>query len=109
MTEKKPALDVGDEEQVRKQKTKTQIAREREIHELKEILGTYGGRAFVWRSLVQCKSVPGMDFIGTHPQGTFRELGQQDHGRWLTNEVFTSDSEAYSLMWQEAEERKKHG
>jgi hypothetical protein len=103
---KKASVDVGDEKQVQGHETRTQLAREREIYELRELLGTYGGRAFVWRMLVECKMYRAP---AIHPQEGFVDIGQQNVGRWLTNEVFTSDPEAYTLMWREAQEREKNG
>ena len=105
MAEKKP-IDVGDEKQVRQRRTKAQIAREREIYELQDILGTVGGRAFIWRLLEQCGMYRAPE---THPQGAFVDIGQQNIGRWCTNEVFTSNPDAYTLMWREAQERDKDG
>ena len=98
----KKQVDVGDETQVKSRKTKDKSAREREQHELKELLGTYGGRAFIWRVLEQC----GMyQEISIHPQAAFVAIGRQHIGRWIQNEVFTSDLDAYTLMHREAKER----
>ena len=95
-------VDVGDEKQVKGRKTKAQLARERELHELKEILSTYSGRAFIWRLVQQC----GMhQEISIHPQAAFVGIGRQHIGRWVQNEVFTSDLDAYTLMYREAKER----
>jgi hypothetical protein len=97
-------VDVGDAKQVEEAKTKVQIAREREIHELKEILETYRGRALVWRILAMCglQLAPPNDFMARH-------IGRQDIGRELLQEVFTSAPNVYTVMRQEAEERDDDG
>ena len=102
----KQAVDVGDKKQVKERKTKQQIADEREIQEVKAILSTVGGRAFFWRLLGWC----GMrEEISIHPQGSYVGIGRQHIGRWVENQVFTSDPDAYTLMWREAQEREKDG
>lgn len=96
--------DVSDAKQVAKSKSKTELAREREIEGFRQVLATYIGREFVWRTIAECgiyRAPP------THPQETFRAVGQQDIGRWIQTEVFTADGDAYKLMWKEAEERKR--
>lgn len=99
-------VDVGDKKQVRQRRTKLSISRERELHEMKELLGTYGGRAFIWRLLDWC----GMNQeISIHPQGSLVGIGRQHIGRWVENEVFTSYLDAYTLMRREAKEREKDG
>ena len=105
MAEKKapPPVDVGDEEQVERRKLLNELAREREVAELKEVLSTFGGRAVVWRILATCKIY---EAPPTHPQDTFRHIGRQDVGRELQKELFTCDFGAYMLMWKEAEERR---
>ncbi len=106
MRAEKKVADVGDEKQVAKGRTKSKIARDQEIIETKELLDTYGGRSFIWRLLEQC----GMrQEITIHPQAAFAGIGRQHIGRWVENEVFTSDPDAYTLMWREAQEREKDG
>ncbi len=99
-------IDVGDADQVAVAETKAQIAREREVHELGEILDTYGGRALVWRVLAQCglqRAIP------ADTNDAFRDIGKKDIGQWLLNEVFTSARDVYTLMRQEAQERDEDG
>ncbi len=103
---KKP-LDVGDEKQVEELRTKADLAREREVGEFRIILETEAGRAFIWRILEYCNF---LSRPATDPNGgfeTFRQLGHGDVGQWLLNEVFTSDIGAFTLMWNEDQERKK--
>lgn len=105
MTRKK-AVDVGDAGQVKRGKSKADLKRQQELLELYEILSTEGGRAFIWRLLTHC----GMyQEISIHPQAAFVAIGRQHIGRWVQNEVFTSDLDAYTLMHREAKEREKDG
>lgn len=99
---KKRHLDVGNENHVKERKTVLELKREREVEELKQILDTYGGRALIWRVLSRCGIYRSPV---THPQETFRQMGHQDIGRWLLEEVFTSDKNAYTVIRQEGEER----
>lgn len=98
--------DVGDEEQVKLDEAKAELASEREVDDFRRVLATSEGRAIIWRMLAYCGLY---DDPPTHPQDTFRAIGRQDVGRWLIKEVFTSDPSAYKLMWQEAEERNLEG
>ncbi len=98
--------DTGDERDVKAQKTAFKLAQEREAEELRQILQTKGGRAFVWRMLSRCGI-----FLApaTHALETFRELGRRDIGLELLDEVFTSDAEAFIVMMREDQMRKSEG
>ncbi len=97
------AEDVGDVKQVKEKKSAVKLAREREIAELHAILGTYGGRAFIWRLLEQCGVYQA---ASTDPHGIFRSEGKRDVGLWALEEVFTSDPAAYTIMRNEAVSRE---
>ena len=102
MAEKKP-FDAGDEKQVKDRKSVHKLAREQEIEELKVLLGTYGGRSFVWRVLSECgmyRAAPG------NPYSDTRFEGGRDIGIWVVEEVFTSDPKAYTMMRNEANLRE---
>jgi len=100
------AVDVGDAGQVKRRKSKADLKRERDLYEMKELLSTEGGRAFIWRLLECC----GMrQEISIHPQASLVGIGRQHIGRWVENEVFTSDLDAYTLMHREAKEREEDG
>lgn len=96
-------VDLGDEAQVKEREEKVKIARDRETEELREVLATCSGRAILWRVIALCGIY---DAPPTHPQETFRHVGRQDVGRELQRIIFTSDFDAYMVMWQEAEERR---
>ena len=91
-------LDAGDEYQVYEQQKLAGLVREREVEELRVLLTSRGGRAFIWRLLEYCgtyHAAPG------ELQDMARFEGRRDVGLWLVNECFTSDAEAYTLMRQE--------
>jgi len=101
MSDNKP-IDVGDEQQVKEQKREKRHDRKHEIADLKELLGTYGGRAFMWRLLEEAQfySDPPMD-----TNASFFHAGQRHMALWVLNEVFTADPEAYTIIRNEAASR----
>lgn len=99
--------DVGDERQVRVNFTKAQLARNQELEDLRAILETYGGRAYIWRILVNC-GVKGDNVLGFDAENmywTSFHAGKRDLGIALEKEVFTTDQEAYTMMHKEAVSR----
>ncbi len=98
--------DTGDERDVRAKKKAFELAQEREVEELRQILQTRGGRAFIWRTLSKCGVFKAPL---THALETFRELGRRDVGLELFKEVLTSDAEAYIIMMREDQMRKSEG
>jgi hypothetical protein len=99
-----PVIDVGDERQVKQQKQKKRNARDQELEDLRSILKTSGGRAFLWRLLAESK-YNSHGFI----EGGFAQFvqGQRSIGGWVMEEVFTADPNSYTLMRVEAEDRSK--
>lgn len=96
--------DSGDEAQVKGRKTKAQLRREREIEELRAILATHGGRAFIWRLLAQC-GVYRQSFTGNST--TFFNEGKRDIGVWLIGELEACDPKAYAKLILEGIEGDK--
>ena len=99
-------VDLGDEETVGELTEKAKIARDQEVHEMKEVLETYGGRATVWRIIAWCGL---MQAVPADTNAAFRDIGKKDVGQRLLNEVFTSAPDAYMVMRQEAQEREEDG
>ena len=94
--------DTGDEKEVKNKKAVYQLAREKELAELHQVLSTYGGRAFMWRLLEKC----GVYSAATGEcKDVFRFEGQRDIGLWVLEELFTAKSDTYSIMRSEAEAR----
>ena len=100
MADKEKRLgDVGDEKQVRRRRSIADLAREREVEEVRTLLSTRGGRAFVWRILGWCHvyhSAP------ADPGLMPRFEGQRDIGVRVLNECLTADPNVYILMQQES-------
>jgi hypothetical protein len=96
-------VDVGDEKKVKTKKAVHKLAREKEIAELHELLQSYGGRAFIWRILSECKMHTG----GFAPSNDHlrHDEGKRNIGVWLEEEVFTADPNAYNIMKNEAVSR----
>ena len=105
MAEQEP-LDVGSETQVQTRKNKTKNKRDREEIELRTILDTYGGRAYIWRMLSRC-GVFQLSYTGD-PQSTFFREGQRDIGLYILKEIMTLDPTSFQKMQQEAVERDKN-
>ncbi len=97
-------VNTGDEKQVRKRQNLADLAREREIEEMRQVLSTVGGRAVIYRILME--GDPEGNPV-THELESFRQMGRQDVGRYILKEVFTSNPEASTVMRLEAEERAK--
>jgi hypothetical protein len=96
-------MDTSDEKQVREKKTVHQLEREKEIAELHALLQTYGGRAFLWRLMVECK-IHEFGYCGNNDMLNNME-GRRKIGAWVLAEVMETDPKAYTRMWSEAENR----
>lgn len=104
MSERESKYDAGDPSDVKKRKTKAQLRKEREREELRQILETYGGRAYVWRLLEKC-GVYKISMTGN--SYTFFNEGKREVGLEVLAEVFDANPNVYTLMRQEAVERDK--
>lgn len=94
--------DVGDEEVVKVKRTTSKSKRDKELDDLRQILSTYAGRAFIWRMLAQC-GVYKTSFTGNST--TFFNEGKRHIGLWLLDEVFSADKFIFTKMQNEAEDR----
>jgi len=94
------AEDVGDPKKVKIRKTKHQLAREQELEELRALVETSGGRAFLWRLLEQCK-ISTFGFCGDNDYLNNLE-GRRSVGGWVIEEVDAAHPKAYSIMRDEA-------
>lgn len=98
------SYDVGNPAEVKERKTKTELSREREIEELRQLLETYGGRSYIWRLLDMC-GVYKTSFTGNST--TFFNEGRRDIGLRILEELFEASPNVYTLMRSEAIERDK--
>ena len=96
--------DAGDAQQVKARAKAAELRRQREAEELRVLLGTAGGRAFVWRLLGYCNLYKPSPFDA---QASARFEGRRDIGIWVRDEVLTSDARAYNLMRSEAQRREE--
>jgi|GEM_PF-970952 len=105
-TELRKATTVTDDDDayVVGQKTKRRSqATEKETEDFKKLIGTYEGRAFVWRILEKCE-VYQTTFTGDALTSAFKE-GKRFIGLAVMGEVFTASPVVYRLMQDEADER----
>ena len=94
--------DVGDEAEVISKKSAYKLKQEDEIHQLYELLEDYKFRAFLWRVLEKCHIYSSAPITGID-----RFEGQRDVGLKILDEIFTANSEGYTIMRSEAESRKQ--
>lgn len=97
--------DVGDEDKVKVKKTKSVTKREKETEDLRAILNTYGGRAFIWRVLSDC-GVFASSFTGDAAHTFYRE-GKRSVGLEIVRDIVKVDVNLYNKMQYEAVEREK--
>jgi len=97
--------DVGDEKKVKARKTKRQIERQEELEALRAILKTYGGRAFLWRLLMECK-LNEFGFCGDNDLLNNVE-GRRIIGGWALAEIAEANPKAEMMMRTEAVAREQ--
>lgn len=81
----KGAYDAGEEGAVKKRKTKAQLAKERELEEFRQLMQTYGGRAFIWWLLELC-GVYRTSFTNDNDLTNFNE-GQRQVGLHIIERI----------------------
>lgn len=96
-------IDTADEEAVPVRRNKARDKREKELNDLRDLLKTYGGRAFLWRVLTQT-GLYRQSFTGDEPTTYFNE-GKRRIGLWLIEEIFSADKGMFNVMQNEAEDR----
>lgn len=101
------ALDVGDKEQVKRRKTRAKNQEQREKEELRAILSTYGGRAFVWKLLSRCQMFNSIAIDNALHLAASTALG--NYGKILMADILTADPKSYTLMRDEAVSRDTEG
>lgn len=98
--------NAGDGEQVKKRRTKLELAREKEVANLHKMLGTYEGREFMWRLLSE-GSMFHTTFVHEAPHTTSWNEGKRQVALWAYTELFTAKPEAYTMMVSEANQRER--
>lgn len=97
-------FDAGNPTDVKEKKSKAQLRIDRETEELREILTTYGGRAYIWRVLEKC-GIYRTSFTGNST--TFFNEGKRSIGLEIIEELFNAHVSAYNAMQSEAVVRKE--
>ena len=95
-------FNAGNVTEVKKRKTKAQLSKEQETEEFKEILSTYGGRAYIWRLLEMC-GVYKTSFTGNST--TFLNEGKRQIGLRVIEDIFEAAPDRYTQIRMEAVER----
>lgn len=103
----KEPVDAGDESQVKKRKSASELQKLNEAEALRDLLKSYSGRSFIWRLLTQCgiydSSFTGVDTL------TFFNEGKRHIGLLLLEDIFEADPNAYTILRNEAAKRKNKG
>jgi hypothetical protein len=76
------------------------------MEDLRAILSTSGGRAFIWRLLEQTGMYQS-SFQGDVNDGIFRE-GRRSIGLWTVGELAEANPNVYALMQSEAVTQEKN-
>jgi hypothetical protein len=99
MTARASVGNAGDEEQVGKAKRRQSLGRDRELDDLKAVLGTLQGRRFVWRLLGHCSAFTSV--FSADPYIAAHNSGRQDVGHFLMHEVEIAKPDAFLTMMHE--------
>ena len=102
-----PDLHLTEEEQralEEKEERRLFKVRDRHTKELRALLATEGGRAFVWRILSEC-GVYVSSYVGEAPLAMARNEGKRHIGLWTLREITEVDPLIYPKMQREAKER----
>lgn len=80
------------------------LVRDRQVAELRHMLSTEGGRAFMWRLLSEC-GLYASSYVGELPLAMARNEGKRHIGLWLLGELTAVDPLVYAKMQREAKVR----
>lgn len=93
--------NIGDESQVKERTKKVKSTRDRELDDLREILGTKAGRRFVWHQL----NASELFSVSTVMNASIYALeGKRSLGKQLFADVMEANPEAYLVMMKESKE-----
>ena len=98
-------VDTGDEKDVKVERRKYKLNRQREQQEMKKLLEEPGNRNLLWRFFEYCRifdALPPMD-----SSSLAMKTGVRNAGLWMLNEVLETKPNMLSIMKQEAVEREK--
>lgn len=97
--------NAENETQVKGRKRKDEIRRERELNDLRFVMGHEQGRRFIWRML----ALTGMHRTSfeTNALSMAMKEGQRNVGLTLTAEIMEADTKSYLTMQLEAQNLKE--
>lgn len=94
--------NAADKNQVRNAKVKSELARDKELNDMRSILNTPEGRRVLWRFLERL----GVFKSNWRPSAEIHYLsGQQDAGRMIMAEIVAADENQLFKMMTENKER----
>jgi hypothetical protein len=99
MNDKTKPYNAADEENVKTRKRKEESVRDRELHDLRTLMGTVEGRRFIWR-LLDRAGVFRTSFTGNST--TFFNEGMRNIGLIVLADITEACSDNYLLMMKEA-------
>lgn len=102
--EREQPYNAGDPEEVAKQAARAARFKIARAEVLTNIMGTVAGRAWVHDLLVFC-SIYGDPVIPGDTHLTYRNLGMQNVGKMILDEINTAAPERYLPMLREAKQR----
>jgi hypothetical protein len=97
---KKEQMDVGDEEQVHKHKTKYQLKQEEFDENLRRLLSDKRNRKVLWKFLEATGLLGTVSMQDTHVMAV--KSGWRDAGLWWIERMKAVDANAFVLMQYEA-------
>ncbi len=95
MSDKEPNYDAGDTGQVRKRKSKWELAREQQREELEALVNTAAGAAFLWRLLTECGIYTASS---DEAQAMAIHEGKRRIGQWVLAELIDVKEELYTKV-----------
>ena len=94
-------INIGDEKQTKKRKTKLDLIRERELEDMRFLLSIPQGRRTLWRLLAKYKLLKTISVYDAHRMAI--ASGYRDAGLWLLGEVETADKNGYLKLFKESQ------
>lgn len=96
-------FDAGDAQQVNERNKKLGRKRKEKEHYIKTIMATPQGRAWTLELLESCK-IFGSPLVPGDPYFTYHNIGEQNVGKKLLQDINNSAPQEYILMMQESRE-----
>lgn len=95
--------NAADPDQVAKANEKIETRRERELNDLRVVLGTPEGQRLIWRFLSHCKT---FESIWSPNAQIHYNSGMQDVGHFLMSEIVEAEPEALLRMMKASKDNQ---